>query len=344
MSIDMRDKIEGMFWGLAIGDALGMPVETFKPEQIVERYGEEVGEEYIAADGHKWYDGHAVGSWTDDTQLSIAVAEALIEKPKRLSCALIAKNHVAALKQYGEAGWGGTTKRAVKRLKAGKSFKESGKEGNKPFSGCGNGTAMKAGPIGAYLCYSKKREILDVRDIVRMSLTTHCTSMAASAALAHAYAVKFCLLSNPKKFSRIKFIANAIRYSALGSMFAPETRTEDDFTERLYDLNSYKKYDRAKIMKKFGGGSCYVYNSVPFTYMFFVKDFSSFKMVLDIINCGGDSDTNASMAACLLGALHGKSIFPKNLIDTLHEKDLVEDVIQRFCDSIMSEGVNDEGN
>ena len=327
-----RDKVAGMFWGIAIGDALGMPVETFKPEQIKTRYGKLISANYIAAKGHKWYDGHPVGSWTDDTQLSIAVADALIEKPTRISPSLIAKKHVETLEKYGEAGWGGTSKRAVKRLAEGVSYKKSSYEEGKSFSGCGNGTAMKAGPIGAFLCSSQNEEGRDIRDISRVSLTTHSTSMAVSATLAHAFAVKYCLLTEPEEFSRSKFIGNVIRYSAIGSLFASETRTEDDLTERFYSLSLSEKFTRKMILEQFGGGSCYVYNSLPFTYMFFIKNFMKFQTILNIINAGGDSDSNASMAACLLGALHGVSIFPKKLIDTIHDKDAVESTVERFCD------------
>ena len=68
-----KEKIRGMFLGIAIGDALGMPVETMTLEKIAKKFGRV--NRYIRPDGHKWYNGQPAGTWTDDTQLSLAIAE-----------------------------------------------------------------------------------------------------------------------------------------------------------------------------------------------------------------------------------------------------------------------------
>lgn len=57
-----RDQIVGAFLGTAIGDSLGMPVETFSAERIAKDYGRVT--EYLVPDGHKWFDGRKAGTWT----------------------------------------------------------------------------------------------------------------------------------------------------------------------------------------------------------------------------------------------------------------------------------------
>lgn len=62
----------GCLFGLAIGDALGAPVEFLRLAEIKARYGENG-----IADFDRW-GGFAPGSYTDDTQMSLATAQGCI--------------------------------------------------------------------------------------------------------------------------------------------------------------------------------------------------------------------------------------------------------------------------
>ena len=68
MSLVDRDRARGLIYGLALGDALGWPVEFMELPQILSKYGR--GGIYEPPDP---------ALYTDDTQMSAAVAEALIE-------------------------------------------------------------------------------------------------------------------------------------------------------------------------------------------------------------------------------------------------------------------------
>ena len=48
-----RDRIRGMFLGIAIGDALGKPVEMFKIAKIAKLHGRVT--KYLPCDGHKFF-------------------------------------------------------------------------------------------------------------------------------------------------------------------------------------------------------------------------------------------------------------------------------------------------
>jgi len=61
-------KYQGCLLGLAIGDALGAPVEFLRLEEIKKRYGRDG-----ITDFHEW-GGFKSGSYTDDTQMSLATA------------------------------------------------------------------------------------------------------------------------------------------------------------------------------------------------------------------------------------------------------------------------------
>ena len=65
------DKSIGMFMGLAIGDALGAPLEfqeARKPNNFLK--------EYTTGGAHNV----SIGEWTDDTSMALAMAKSLIEK------------------------------------------------------------------------------------------------------------------------------------------------------------------------------------------------------------------------------------------------------------------------
>lgn len=324
----MRDRIRAMFLGVGIGDAMGMPVETWTPEKIVEKY--KFVNDYQIPDGHKWFNGHAAGTYTDDTQLTLAVAEAIIEQP--LDMDVQAKHHIAALKET-DSGWGNSTRNSVRNLANGAHWSESGKG----QSGVGNGVAMKIAPLGAYF-YSLRgnRELLsEAFEYLRhINLMTHHTSISFSAALAQTFAVHYCLkCKQPSDFSQEDFKRWVVKASGVGKQILPETQNDDDLTARFEKLFS-EPYDRDRLIGEFGGGSCYCYNSVPFSYGFFLGNPTSIESLYDVVNAGGDTDSNGAIVGALLGALNGMSIFPNHLIEGLVEKDRILDVADRFSEKI----------
>ena len=70
-------KYQGCLLGLTIGDALGAPVEFLRLQEIKKRYGKDG-----LADFHEWR-GFKPGSYTDDTQMSLATAVGCIRASQR---------------------------------------------------------------------------------------------------------------------------------------------------------------------------------------------------------------------------------------------------------------------
>src|SRR5260370_41788278 len=65
---EMRSRALGALYGLAIGDALGMPTQSLSRPDIVARYGALVGGFHPGPDGHPLAAGLRAGSVTDDTE------------------------------------------------------------------------------------------------------------------------------------------------------------------------------------------------------------------------------------------------------------------------------------
>jgi len=102
MEYIMLNRIKGCLLGHAVGDALGAPVEFFSLAKIKEKYGEKGIEEYDVWDGFK------PGSYTDDTQLSIATAKGCLSAQFNLMREGEARSQEFMYKRYME--WLGSLK------------------------------------------------------------------------------------------------------------------------------------------------------------------------------------------------------------------------------------------
>ncbi len=69
MTVDIKENFQGSLLGTFVGDALGMPVEGWSPDTIAKHYGpvREMLEDRLGK-----------GTYTDDTQMMIAVTESLV--------------------------------------------------------------------------------------------------------------------------------------------------------------------------------------------------------------------------------------------------------------------------
>ena len=386
----LRDKIKAALIGGAIGDAWGMPVETWNPERINGIHPGGV-HSYVPPIGHKWFkvEEHPPGSTTDDTQLHVATMVGLIAAKKRGATTWeeymdgVAQAHLDSMR-ITTAGAGDSTRLSVLSLGEGKTWRNSGVSGVNQKGeqmGTGNGVPMKIGALAAFLATPVGAKILDdnyfgeILDekyffrsnhfdqaCIDFSSMTHATRMSAEASIAHARLVMCCLDSEANAFSSGKFLdimcSSVQRYEDVfeGS---PPVRSAAHSLNQLQDstrrmatvFQQLREFSYGDIWnthysgenkfievarQKFGGGSCYLYNSMPFTYAFFLRYWPSIIALDYVVNAGGDTDTNGKMVGEMLGALHGMQIFKQPewqwTLDGLLERQSLEDLADEFCD------------
>ena len=340
-----------MFLGIAIGDALGMPFEKiFSPAELLAMPDEAFAAYQDPPPGHKFHDGKLkAGDITDDTQLSLVVAESLI------ACGQIdmddmARRHVEAMDDR-TSGWGKGTLTAIERIKSGISWRESGM----PTSG--NGVMMKISPLAAMFALRKRpfsnglgpnphvkaitlaNRIIDgLFDLAQM---THRTRLGIEQGVVQFGVASLCFDSRNGKGFTTEFFKRAmmicLQLDARRKSLDFDIESEPSLSERMADLmwgEHYKK-DLAFLAEYYGDKPFYVYNSLPLAYACFLKDCDSFQSVVNAIRVGGDTDTNASIVGALLGAMNGTAVFPQPLIDGLKEKDKILDVAEKFCDKFL---------
>lgn len=339
--MDLRDKIRGMFWGLSIGDALGMPVEMSTADEIAEKYPwtKTYGmNRYIEPKDHKYFSNWPAGHWTDDTQLSLAVAEGIclansFDVDEFMYWQKL--EHIRSYSEGGTNGWGGTTKNALKALVAGESWRSSAPQGKR--DGYGNGVAMKIAPLAALYINDPSHNLPDWQTDWRrlaayLAMMTHCRGVAVASGFAMFAAALNCLMSDSRTFNVSRFCAEVVTAAAEGMSYAPDF-CGDNIVARLAELYSWPSYNRARIISELKGG-CYCYESVPFTLMFFIQNPTNIKSVYDCIAAGGDTDSNGLMIGALYGALMGEKAFPDDLKAGLQDSAKVMAVADRLCDRL----------
>jgi ADP-ribosylglycohydrolase len=229
---------------------------------------------------------------------------------------------------------------------------------------------MKIAPIAAFIAafYLKNRYDLEkpltvlteewinfwnktIKDVYDYTLMTHNSSMALESAFAQIYGIVHCLLYAEKvPFNINIFLKQIIDGAKFGSELKFGDNLFNDGSEAtLYsrlielknDFEADKLNDTDYIIKKYAGAgksTGYILNSIPFSYAFFLRNPHSIDAMYDVVNAGGDTDTNAAIIGPMLGALNGTKIIPQHLLDGLKVREEVERLADEFCDAF---GIDD---
>jgi len=321
------ERLQGMLIGIALGDSLGLAVETLTSQQIAERFGAVT--DFLDLDNNKFLEGKDVpaGSCSDDAQLTAAIFRAYLQAGE-FSLAAVAEQHVRELEK-STLGWGGSTVAGVEALRAG-LLPESPEFRQRLKAGTGNGIPMKIAAVAAWFSLQGVDQHEMVEQVRQISSITHPTSISVSAGLAHVAALLYCLSHTPESFEAQGFVSAVVTASSLGRTIYPETLTGDDLTDRLATLVQVSEAGREEIISSYGGGDCYVYNSLPFSYGFFLRDPAGSGTLLEVINAGGDTDSNAALVGGLQGALAGPDLFPVRLVSRVRGLADLLDLAPRF--------------
>jgi len=144
MAVDPLDRALGALYGLAIGDALGMPVQEMPAERAMAILG--APPDFRDAPADSVAHGLAAGSVTDDTMQAVIVGELLVRggghiDPEALAGALLEWER--EMHRTGRADLlGPSTKRALAAIERGVDPLQAGRAGTT------NGAAMRIAPVG----------------------------------------------------------------------------------------------------------------------------------------------------------------------------------------------------
>jgi ADP-ribosylglycohydrolase len=296
--VDQLDRARGALVGLALGDALGMPVQEYSPEQVKEFFAGILRFKDAAAH-HPYAHGLRAGRITDDTEQSFLVADLLIATRRKIK-----PRQMAELLEEWEQ-WqislglddllGPSTKRALAALREGTSIEESGKLGTT------NGAAMRIAPVGiAFDASSEQQNLLECVRAVGMA--THNTDIANAGATLVASLISQCI----DGVQPYEALEEAFRHADLAQRFGYPTESEliSESTKRLLGDG----------MSEWPTGVA-ISESVPTALACVLTNLGSpWKALEDAVSLGGDTDTIASIAGGIAGAIHGIGAWPEESV------------------------------
>lgn len=290
-----EDRFLGALLGMAIGDALGMPLAQMTAREISERYGEVnhfIGGEGAAQGGAK------IGEFTDETEFALCIVESMTTNQGNVD-----PDNIGARLQYlvmGESRkWlAGDTIQALDRAKESDSYRVSLDEDG-PATG---DVAARGVPVGLLASVGAfdggwLREASEA--VTRL---THGSPAAIAATTAVAYGIQLAARGDdPASWTRLTstFLESGAMAEVLGTL-VPD-RDHKSVPETLSRL----------------GTGIDARESVPSAFVAATRASVFEEAVFAAVRAGGATDTVGAIAGALAGARFGASGIPQSLIDDL---------------------------
>ncbi len=328
MPINLQSKFRGCLVGAAIGDALGMGYVGCSADNIQSRRG---GREFMPGDistvtvvvpvgelgTSQIGQPLASGQWTEDTQLTLAMAESLIEEggyfiPESWSHALVRWVN-------GEPRQPGTsTIQAALQLRTGGVFWDESADPE----GAGSGAAARCAPLGLLFCSDSSAEDRR-RSAVVQAQVTHGHPDAHAAALAMTEAIAILTATSPAELHNWQGIGFL---RTLNDVLAGTSERFEEFGRCLSMAanllaDGVERSDAIRVI----GSSGWCREAVPCALYIVASAPQDVENLLSdsVRLTGGATDTIGAMVGALAGALHGYSALPKRWRNDVEDSDRI---------------------
>ena len=339
-SSNRLERARGCLLGLAVGDALGAPLEGLSSQQVRAHYGQVV--DYV--DGaqawkKKPYRWRMPGLYTDDTQQALALADVLLECG-RVDSARLAERYLALANPRGSyvgahRGVGRSFRQVLADLERGVSPDHSGQDS------AGVGAAMRIAPVALYFA-DRPDELFEA--VMAASLMTHRDVRSLAAALAVAFAVARLAGGAEREPSLLLRIA--------GDVARAEARIEAQYGDRVASIPAYGQSlsraiahaeslldiprERALVAlvdeaNRHGAEpSCkrptmgFPPACIPACLYTLLTTDSFEEASIEIVNLGGDADTAGAILGAMAGAHYGLDAIPARWLDGLQNREGID--------------------
>ncbi len=306
-----ENRSHDALFGLAIGDALGVPVE-FKDRDFLKMFPVQDMQEYGSH-------GQPKGTWSDDSSLAFCLAESL--------CGGFDVDEIALkfLQWYNEEIWtphgrvfdiGIATRMAIHRISQGEQPVLCGGFDVKDN---GNGSLMRILPLVFYLKKEEDYQVIYQR-VKEVSSITH----------AHFRSVFSCFIYIVYALEIMKGLDKKEAYNKMKRVI------KDFISDKGFNENELQLFDRILRFNIYDlkeneiKSSGYVLHSLEASLWCVLDSVSYKETVLKAVNLGDDTDTTGAIAGGLAGLIYGYEAIPEKWINQLVRKD---DIIG-LCDRL----------
>jgi len=313
MALPRKEQFSGCLIGQCLGDALGLPVEGYPPA-VCRQYVDEVMPAGRATEGR--LGPFAFGQYTDDSQLARELMVSFVEC-KGFDPADYARRVAQLFVSGGIVGRGLACDAAARRLNQGVPWDQAGE----PPPSAGNGTAMRAGPVGLFF-YDDPEQMLEAAH--KQGLITHHDPRCSAGSVAIAGAVALAMHS--KTIDTEAFLTQLAEWAAGFS---------EEFASYLRQLSGWLSLPPEEAVvpiseagmtpefraEQWPGISPFVVGSVLWSLYSFLRSPEDYwKTVCTAIAVGGDVDTTAAMAGAISGAHLGIEALPADLAKRVNDQ------------------------
>lgn len=320
MDTELRKKVAGALYGMALGDAMGMPAELWGREKARRFFGKKIEELMDGPSENDVAFNYKKGQFTDDTGQALVLLDSISSTDYVPDAKDIAIRMIDwAVK---ESAWennilGPTSKVALA------NFRDGIDDTTITDKALSNGSAMRIPPIGCLFLPEEKQKIVDY--VYEVSRATHTSDVTIAGAAMIAAGVSSAIVNDD--FEKIvddmlsieeigynkgceTFSARLCERTKIGLELARKSYEDDDqFTKKIYDII---------------GTGVGIIESVPaaISVAYYAKDPN--KCCLLCANMGGDTDTIGAMATAICGAYSGIDAIKKEYIDLINKQNGVD--------------------
>lgn len=303
----MKNITKNGLLGVAIGDALGVPVEFTSRRSLNDN---PVTNMRAFGTHHQ-----AAGTWSDDSSLTFCLAESLCSEFKLHT---IANSFV---RWFDDKEWtphgnvfdiGITTRNAIRKIQKGNFKPELCGEFDEYSNG--NGSLMRILPLAFYL-----------KDIEDKNKRYELVSNVSSITHGHFRSVFSCFIYTEYLLKLFKGIDKKEAYLSLQQEILDfSTKKEFNPTEIML-FNRLLKHDITDYSRLEIHGSGYVLHSLEASFWCFLHNSTYADAVLEAVNLGDDTDTTGAITGGLAGIYYGIENIPSEWLEVLARKnDIIE--------------------
>ncbi|EGM6703835.1 ADP-ribosylglycohydrolase family protein [Salmonella enterica subsp. enterica serovar Nigeria] len=320
MKPTIKSCFKGCLLGGAIGDALGAPVEFDRWATIQKLHGENGVTDFLPAYG-------GIGKVTDDTQMSLFTAEALMRGGDLLAAngeglqrwyktqterfpAAGADGLLAVKELYSQRAPGATCMSSIRAMKSSTEFAQNNSKG------CG--TVMRLAPVGLFAWSARRNDAFTMGNDFGHQTHGHPTGYLAGGFLAE-LVVK--LLNGIELRRAVIELLDMIA-------FEPDSEELAAIIEKAEKL-SQTGLEPLKAIKLLGEG--WVAEEALAIGIYCALMATDFRHgVLMAVNHDGDTDSTGSIAGNILGILHGVEGIPAEWLEKVELADVIEEMADKL--------------
>ena len=309
----LRTMISAVIYGLVVGDALGVPVEFEKRDTY----------SIIDMVGYGTYN-QPPGTWSDDTSLTLALMEHLGEKS---DLSILIDKFVSYRDGYlTPFGYcfdiGIATNKAIERYLSGISPEVCG---GKDERSNGNGALMRISPL-VFLLLKNFNLIIQVKVIKKYTTVTHGHSRSIVASIIYFFLLKDMLFNDS-----LPEVLDSVQIK-LEEIFSQNSEYWEEYENHFKEIFDEEFYHKSREEIKSTG---YVVDTLK-ACLWCVGTTNSFKdAVLKAVNLGEDTDTIGAITGTLAGAKYSFESIPKEWIEKLVNKALIEEKCEQLFNGII---------